>query len=523
MIRIKPDKNGRLTQWDLNRKVMISGIPDGTGFEVHFESKEDEHGAYVLPLVLKEGEMYAEIPNILLTYSGIIRIFIFDGDRVVYNWQCPVLGREKPDDYVYTETEVLRFESKEDLANKVGEITEKNTDDVHYPTTGAVAKYGALRYTTAQELTEAQKATARQNIDVLGSYEIVMTYDESTKRYSLNADYKTVYEDFFKKGRIPYITYYNTAEGKNAQKIRFYLSSITSEYIYLGYGTRMVFQSSSGDSAYDNLRRFISRTVVWDRSASTNNQVRFYENEFEAAAVIAELDDKAQANLVYNYQNYLSGMDYGDIVANQSKYALARLGHYSNKKLLAPIMSLESIDDNEIVYSAMTIDEFGIIRRRGIRIPASGGANYYESLIDKEYDFRSPVKLIENTDGSNGKPLRSLDTGVYVLKGYFTSYEGSTEPPYMFGAGVLATVVKTASVSYVQVFYSPDNCIWYYDITDTDVTWKTAMLTNMENIVYKVTEIDDTSDNLHYPSAKAVYDSLPTLKTWTSADVGAST
>lgn len=119
MIRIKPDKNGRLTQWDLNRKAMISGIPDATGFEVHFESKEDEHGAYVLPLVLKEGEMYAEIPNILLTFAGVIRMFIFDGNKVVYNWQCPVLGREKPDDYVYTETEVLRFEKLEDEIRKI--------------------------------------------------------------------------------------------------------------------------------------------------------------------------------------------------------------------------------------------------------------------------------------------------------------------------------------------------------------------------------------------------------------------
>ena len=138
MIRIKPDKNGRLTQWDLNRKVMISGIPDETGFEVHFESKEDEHGAYVLPLVFKEGEMYAEIPNILLTYSGIIRIFIFDGDRVVYNWQCPVLGREKPDDYVYTETEVLRFEKLEDEIEKIrksivqGDWTQNDADAMDY-------------------------------------------------------------------------------------------------------------------------------------------------------------------------------------------------------------------------------------------------------------------------------------------------------------------------------------------------------------------------------------------------------
>lgn len=138
MIRIKPDGNGRLTQWDLNRKVMVSGIPDETGFEVHFESKEDEHGAYVLPLVFKEGEMYAEIPNILLTYAGIIRVFVFDGNKAVFNWQCPVLGREKPDDYVYTETEVLRFEKLEDEIEKIrksivrGDWTQNDSDAMDY-------------------------------------------------------------------------------------------------------------------------------------------------------------------------------------------------------------------------------------------------------------------------------------------------------------------------------------------------------------------------------------------------------
>lgn len=199
MIRIKPDKNGRLTQWDLNRKVMISGIPDETGFEVHFESKEDEHGAYVLPLVLKEGEMYAEIPNILLTYSGIIRIFIFDGDRVVYNWQYPVLGREKPDDYIYTETEVLRFESKEDLANKVGEITEKNTDDVHYPTTGAVAKAigdanDVFCVTISGDGTESSPFVATKSYDEISSaYNngkiVICTVEMTNRRFDATAIY----------------------------------------------------------------------------------------------------------------------------------------------------------------------------------------------------------------------------------------------------------------------------------------------------------------------------------------------
>ena len=404
MIKIIPDHEGWLTQWDKNRTVLVSGLdlteyPDAV---IQFSSPNDgvDRAYPVKPYVGDDGLVHAKFPNIFLTFPGRVDVCVYRDDHTCSFGVLVVAPHEKPDDYVYTETEILRLESKEDLANKVDEITEENTDDAYYPTTGAVAKYGALRYTTTQELTEAQKAIARQNIDVFGSYEIVMTYDESTKRYSLNADYATVYGDIFKKGRIPYITYYNTTKGKIAQKIRFYLSSVSNKYEYLGFGTTMVFQSFAGDISSDNAGTFISRTIEWTKSMYSQYSLEVYENRFNASDVLAQLNDKTYANKFYNYQNYLSGNPgYDSIVANQSKYALARLGYFSgNNKLASPIMTLESIDDNEIIYSAMTIDEFGIIRRKGIRIPASGSPQYYESLIDEEYNFQSDLN--EQNPGS---------------------------------------------------------------------------------------------------------------------------
>ena len=49
MIKIVPDKEGRLTQWDLNRKIIVTGY-EGVA-EVHFASPGDDHGAYVVKLV----------------------------------------------------------------------------------------------------------------------------------------------------------------------------------------------------------------------------------------------------------------------------------------------------------------------------------------------------------------------------------------------------------------------------------------------------------------------------------------
>ena len=118
MIKIVPDKEGRLTQWDLNRKVIVTGY-EGVA-EVHFASPGDDHGAYVVKLV--DGQ--AGIPNILLTMAGTINVYVYPADRTVFATALWVMAREKPDDYVYTETEVLSYKT---LDEKIGDLAELTT------------------------------------------------------------------------------------------------------------------------------------------------------------------------------------------------------------------------------------------------------------------------------------------------------------------------------------------------------------------------------------------------------------
>ena len=118
MIKIVPDKEGRLTQWDLNRKVIVTGYEGGA--EVHFASPGDDHGAYVVELI--DGE--AKIPNILLTMAGTINVYVYPADRTVFATALWVMAREKPDDYVYTETEVLDWRR---LDEKIGDLAKLTT------------------------------------------------------------------------------------------------------------------------------------------------------------------------------------------------------------------------------------------------------------------------------------------------------------------------------------------------------------------------------------------------------------
>lgn len=115
----------RLTQWDIDRKVLISGI-DLDGAEVHFASPGDDHGAYV---VKPEGDT-AAIPNILLTLAGTISVYVYPPDYTVYSVTLPVTPREKPDDYVYTPSEVLRYETLEKQIGNLDELKTTAKDDL---------------------------------------------------------------------------------------------------------------------------------------------------------------------------------------------------------------------------------------------------------------------------------------------------------------------------------------------------------------------------------------------------------
>jgi len=118
MIRIAPDKEGRLTQWDKDRKVIVTGVEGGA--EIHFASPGDDHGAYVVELA--DGE--AAVPNILLTMAGTINVYVYPADRTIFAATLPVMAREKPDDYIYTETEVLSYKT---LDEKIGDLAELET------------------------------------------------------------------------------------------------------------------------------------------------------------------------------------------------------------------------------------------------------------------------------------------------------------------------------------------------------------------------------------------------------------
>lgn len=96
-------------QWDTDRVVSLPNIEADTA-QFAFE---DDSSAYVVAIRKGDNGAYADIPNELLQRAGILRCWVARGDHTVDTGCFSVRRRPKPDDYIYTETEIKRIDTLE--------------------------------------------------------------------------------------------------------------------------------------------------------------------------------------------------------------------------------------------------------------------------------------------------------------------------------------------------------------------------------------------------------------------------
>ena len=99
-------------QWDQNRRLEIGGISDTC--QVHYVQEGGESGCLVVEAQWEEGRLLAAVPNILLQTAAPITVYLYCGEATRFTAHHTVFNvepRERPTDYVYTETEVLTWES----------------------------------------------------------------------------------------------------------------------------------------------------------------------------------------------------------------------------------------------------------------------------------------------------------------------------------------------------------------------------------------------------------------------------
>ena len=100
------DGRDELFQWDINRQIIVS---DASIDAVHYSNRTDD-SALVVEVKEKNGLRVADIPNILLQESWDINVYGYcDGYYTKQAARIKVNPRCKPESYVYTETEVLNY------------------------------------------------------------------------------------------------------------------------------------------------------------------------------------------------------------------------------------------------------------------------------------------------------------------------------------------------------------------------------------------------------------------------------
>ena len=117
--------NGQLYQWDRGRIIEVSHLASSVVSEIHVFNGTTPN-ALVLELYEIEGKTVANIPNELLRYDYNLDIYavVIDslGKYTTEHLNVRVLRRPKPDDYIYTKTELKTYEA---LENRIETLEEE--------------------------------------------------------------------------------------------------------------------------------------------------------------------------------------------------------------------------------------------------------------------------------------------------------------------------------------------------------------------------------------------------------------
>ena len=202
MVSIFLSDGTKLYQWDSNRQIQIIGSNNIE--EVHFCHRNDKTALVVKP-VIQNNFIVADIPNVLLQSSEDIVVYLYAEERTIKEQVLRVQSKNRPDDYVYEQTEILRYETldkrltdlEETLINspqtaKVGQLLSvKSVDENGKPTEWETM----VPYATDISKTPGYQKTATTQqiiIDISNPFSLGLYFSSSLLTYFkiMNGDQK---------------------------------------------------------------------------------------------------------------------------------------------------------------------------------------------------------------------------------------------------------------------------------------------------------------------------------------------
>lgn len=118
----------RLWRWDTNRQIRIIPETGATIDEIRFSNIFFEKPLKVEPKTNENGDIVADVPNILLQdiFQIDVQVIMFfnNGKQTIYNTSYKVKNCKKPPEYVYTETEIKNYD---DLEKRIADLEKGGT------------------------------------------------------------------------------------------------------------------------------------------------------------------------------------------------------------------------------------------------------------------------------------------------------------------------------------------------------------------------------------------------------------
>ena len=119
-----------------------------------------------------------------------------------------------------------------------------------------------------------------------------------------------------------------------------------------------------------------------------------------------------------------------------------------------------------------------------------GSKVFIKGISDYTELENQPMTIVTNLNKTNLVNLRSLESGLYRLYGYFKPYETSTRR-FTVPAPLFVSLINDGTTTYMQMYFALNNLIQYYVLTDENYTRTDIKLNEMtENINTLKTDVD---------------------------------
>lgn len=141
-------------QWDTNVAVSID---DPRVKEAHFCNRTSD-----CSLVVEVKDGIANVPNIILQQNYDVKVFAYDGKATLFEQTIKVVGRTRPADYVYEETEIIRYE---DLSKRINAL-EENLGSTVVEEVNKYMEENPVEVDLSNYYTKEEVDTAIENVEV---------------------------------------------------------------------------------------------------------------------------------------------------------------------------------------------------------------------------------------------------------------------------------------------------------------------------------------------------------------------